>query len=200
MENFKNSLLWYSIKRLLQGIPLIIIVVLFCFAVIQLAPGTPLSLLGGSDGITPEQEAYLTEKWGLNDSLFEQIVNYCKNMLTFDLGDSYRLGRPVMEVILERLPTTLLLLLPSLAIASVLGVSVGMYCARHMHTLGDNVMSVVALAGYSVPLFWIGQMLILIFANTLGWLPVSGLQDLRANHTGLALVWDVFKHLILPGS
>lgn len=88
MENFKNSLLWYSIKRLLQGIPLIIIVVLFCFAVIQLAPGTPLSLLGGSDGITPEQEAYLTEKWGLNDSLFEQIVNYCKNMLTFDLGDS----------------------------------------------------------------------------------------------------------------
>ena len=200
MENFKNSLLWYSIKRLLQGIPLIIIVVLFCFAVIQLAPGTPLSLLGGSDGITPEQEAYLTEKWGLNDSLFEQIVNYCKNMLTFDLGDSYRLGRPVMEVILERLPTTLLLLLPSRAIASVLGVSVGMYCARHMHTLGDNVMSVVALAGYSVPLFWIGQMLILIFANTLGWLPVSGLQDLRANHTGLALVWDVFKHLILPGS
>ena len=150
MENFKNSLLWYSIKRLLQGIPLIIIVVLFCFAVIQLAPGTPLSLLGGSDGITPEQEAYLTEKWGRNDSLFEQIVNYCKKMLTFGLG--------------------------------------------------DNVMSVVALAGYSVPLFWIGQMLILIFANTLGWLPVSGLQDLRANHTGLALVWDVFKHLILPGS
>lgn len=200
MSNFRNSLLWYAIKRLLQGIPLIIIVVLFCFAVIQLAPGTPLSLLGGSDGITAEQEAYLTEKWGLNDSLFTQCINYCTSMLTFDLGDSFRLGRPVMEVILERLPTTLLLLLPALAIAVLLGVSVGMYCSRHMHSLGDSLASILALAGYSVPLFWIGQMLILIFAMRLDWLPVSGLMDLRANHTGFALVWDVFKHLILPGS
>ena len=105
-----------------------------------------------------------------------------------------------MEVILERLPTTLLLLLPALAIAVLLGVSVGMYCSRHMHSLGDSLASILALAGYSVPLFWIGQMLILIFAMRLDWLPVSGLMDLRANHTGFALVWDVFKHLILPGS
>ena len=200
MKNFKNSLLWYAIKRLLQGIPLIIVVVLFCFAVIQLAPGTPLAMLGGSDGLTDEQEAYLTEEWGLNDSIPKQLLTYGKNMLTFDLGDSYRQERPVADIILERIPATLLLLLPALAIAVVLGVSVGVYCSRHMHRLGDNVATVLALAGYSVPLFWVGQMLILIFAMKLDWLPVSGMQDLRANYTGMALVWDVFKHLILPGS
>jgi peptide/nickel transport system permease protein len=200
MENFRNSLSWYAAKRLLQGIPLIIVVVLFCFTVIQLAPGSPLSLMGGSDGITPEQQAMLEEHWGLNESLPKQLLSYSKRMLTFDLGTSYRQSRPVAEIILERLPATLLLLLPALMIAVFLGVSIGMYCARHMHSLGDSFATVLALAGYSVPLFWIGQMLILIFSTKLGLLPVSGLVDLRNNYTGLALVWDVFKHLVLPGS
>lgn len=200
MNNFKNSLLWYSIKRFLLGIPLILVVVLFCFTVIQLAPGSPLTLIGGSDGITPEQQAMLEEQWGLNEPLGKQCLTYCKNMLTFDLGTSYRQSRPVIDIILERLPATLLLMLPALAIAVILGVSVGMYCSRHMHSVGDSVATVFALAGYSVPLFWVGQMLILIFSMKLGWLPVSGMMDVRANHTGIALVWDVFKHLILPGS
>lgn len=200
MKDFRNSLLWYAIKRLLQGIPLIIVVVLFCFAVVQLAPGSPLALMGGSEGITEEQEAYLTEQWGLDQPLSTQCLRYCKNMLTFDLGNSYRQSRPVTDIILERLPATLLLMLPALLIAIAIGVSVGIYCSRHMHTLGDSMMTVLALAGYSVPLFWVGQMLILIFAMKLGWLPVSGMMDLRAGYQGMALVWDVFKHLILPGS
>ena len=184
MNNFKNSLLWYTIKRLLQGIPMILVVVLFCFTVIQLAPGDPLTLLGGSDGITPEQEAMLKEEWGLDEPLAKQCLTYCKQMLTFNLGTSYRQSRPVTE----------------LASAVCLGVRVGMYCSRHMHTLGDNIATIFALAGYSVPLFWVGQMLILIFSMKLGWLPVSGMTDVRQNYTGFALVWDVFKHLILPGS
>lgn len=200
MNNFKNSLLWYTIKRLLQGIPMILVVVLFCFTVIQLAPGDPLTLLGGSDGITPEQEAMLKEEWGLDEPLAKQCLTYCKQMLTFNLGTSYRQSRPVTDIILERLPATLLLMLPALAIAVFLGVRVGMYCSRHMHTLGDNIATIFALAGYSVPLFWVGQMLILIFSMKLGWLPVSGMTDVRQNYTGFALVWDVFKHLILPGS
>lgn len=200
MKNFKNSLLWYAIKRTLQGIPLIIIVVLFCFTVTQLAPGGPVALMGGSEGLTPEQEAMFNEMWGLDKPLWQQCWEYCKKMLTFDLGISFRQSRPVMEIILERLPATALLLLPALTIAVIIGVSVGMYCSRHMHTLGDSLVSVIALAGYSVPLFWIGQMLLLIFSMKLGLLPVSGIKDLRAGYTGMALVWDVFKHLILPGS
>lgn len=198
--NFKNSLAWYAVKRLLQGIPLIIVVVLFCFTVIQLAPGSPVALMGGGDGMTEEQEQYFEEQWGLDKPIAVQCISYCKRMLTFDLGDSYRQGRPVMDIILERIPATLLLLLPALAIAVVLGVTVGMFCAKHMHSISDSAITVVALAGYSVPLFWIGQMFILIFAMKLEWFPVSGLVDLRADHTGIALVWDVFRHLVLPGS
>lgn len=200
MNSFKNSLVWYAIKRLIQGIPMVLIVVLFCFVVIQLAPGSPLSLLGGSDGITPQQQAMLEEQWGLNEPIGKQCLTYFKQMLTFNLGTSYRQNRPVTDLILERLPATLILMLPALALAVLLGVSVGMYCSQHMHSLGDGVASVLALAGYSVPLFWIGQMLILIFAMRLGWLPVSGMTDVRHNYTGLAHVWDVFRHLVLPGS
>jgi peptide/nickel transport system permease protein len=152
MKNFKNGLLWYAIKRILQGIPMVIVIVLFCFTVIQLAPGSPLAMLGGSDGITEKQQAMLEEQWGLNEPLPVQCWKYCKSMLTFDLGTSYRQSRPVADIILERLPATLLLLLPALAIAVLLGVSVGMYCSRHMHSIGDSAATVLALAGYSVPL------------------------------------------------
>ena len=200
MKSFKNSLTWYAIKRLLQGIPLVLVVVLFCFVVIQLAPGSPLALLGGSDGITPQQQAMLEEQWGLNEPLPKQCLTYFKQMLTFNLGTSYRQSRPVRDIILERLPATLLLMLPALAIAVLLGVSVGMYCSKHMHSIGDGVATILALAGYSVPLFWIGQMLILIFAMKLGWFPVSGMTDVRHTYTGFQHVWDVFRHLVLPGT
>lgn len=200
MKNFKNSLLWYACKRALQGIPMVIVVVLFCFCVIQLAPGDPVALMGGSEGMTQEQYDRYAEQWGTDQPLLQQCLTYCKNMITFNLGTSYRQNRPVMDIILERLPATMILLLPALAIACLLGVSIGIYCARHMHNLGDNTFTVLALSGYSVPLFWIGQMLILIFSMKLGLLPVSGMRDLRGPSSGFGLVWDVFKHLILPGS
>lgn len=199
MQNNKNSLLKYSFKRLLQGIPLIVVVVLFSFAIIQLAPGDPVSLIAGGDDMTQEQIDYLTEQWGLDQPLPVQMWRYCTKMLRFDLGISYRQARPVLDIILERLPYTLLLLIPSLLIATIIGVLAGVYCATHMHSTGDSIMTVAALTGYSVPLFWVGQMLILIFAMKLGWFPVSGISDLRSNATGVARIWDVFHHLALPG-
>lgn len=200
MGEFQNSIVWYSAKRLVQGIPMVIVVVLFCFVVIQLAPGTPISMISGSDGITQEQQQLLEEQWGLNEPLAKQSWVYLKNMLSFDLGISYRQGRPVIDIILERLPATLLLMLPALAIAVLLGVSVGIYCSRRMNSFSDSIATVVTLAGYSVPLFWIAQLLILVFSMKLRLFPVSGLTDLRAGYTGLALVWDMFKHLVLPGT
>ena len=199
MRDFKHSLLNYSIKRLLQGIPLIILVVLFSFAIIQFAPGEPISLIAGGDDMTQEQIDYLTEQWGLDQPIHIQMWRYCTKMLRFDLGISYRQARPVLDIILERLPYTLLLLIPSLLIATVIGVSVGVYCATHMHSTGDSVMTVAALTGYSVPLFWVGQMLLLIFAMKLSWFPVSGISDLLSQAQGLAKAWDVFLHLVLPG-
>lgn len=200
VKNFKNTLPWYVIKRVVQGIPLIIIVVLFTFTVIQMAPGSPIALMGGSDGITAEQEAMLKKQWGLDEPLWKQCTSYCKNMLTFELGTSYRQNQPVTEIILDRLPATLILMVPALIAAVILGVGVGMYCSKHMHSLGDSMATVFALAGYSVPLFWIGQLLILIFGMKLGWLPISGMYDLRMNHQGKELVIDVIRHLILPGT
>lgn len=153
MQSYKNTLLYYAVKRLIQGIPLIIVVVLFSFAIIQFAPGDPISLLAGGEDMTQEQIDYLTQQWGLDQPIHVQLWRYCTQLLSFNLGVSYRQARPVMDIILERLPYTLLLLLPSMAIATVIGVCVGVYCATHMHSIGDSAVTIVALTGYSVPLF-----------------------------------------------
>ncbi len=122
----------------------------------------------------------------------------CINILRGDFGYSYRYGQPVFAVILERVPATLLLMLTAQAIAIVAGIGLGMVAgSRTNGTLGLFIRSGAAL-GYALPVFWIGQLLILVFAYQLGWFPVYGMESLRGGYTGIARVLDIAHHLALP--
>ena len=197
--NKKLDLLKYAVKRLLQGIPLIIAVIILCFVLIQLAPGDPVTVMAA--GFTPSEEtrAQLEASWGLDQPLHIQLLRYFGRILKGDFGTSYFQGAPVLEIICDRIPATLLLMFTGILLSSLVGIVGGVICAKRLHKPLDNAISSVALIGYSVPLFWVGQVLILVFAVKLRWLPVSGMENIRESYEGWARAMDICKHLILPG-
>ena len=198
MSSSQKGLIRYICKRLLQGIPMILAVIILCFVIIQIAPGDPIDLMTAGYTPTEEMRAALEETWGLNQPLHVQLWNYLVSMLRGDLGYSYMQGAPVAEVLDERLPKTFLLMFTALAISTLVGVFGGVYSARHMYSFGDNAIRVGAMIGYSAPMFWIAQILILVFAVRLGWFPVSGMVSLRDNYEGIQKVLDVAYHMVLP--
>ena len=197
--NKRTELFKYALKRLLQGIPLIVAVIILCFILIQLAPGDPVTVM--SAGFTPSDEtrAQLEASWGLDQPIHIQLIRYFTRILHGDFGNSYFQGAPVLDIICERIPATLLLMFTGIILSSIVGIIGGVICAKYLHKPIDNVISSVALVGYSVPLFWVGQVLILIFAVKLKCMPVSGMENIRESFEGLDRVLDIGKHLILPG-
>lgn len=195
----QKSLFSFAVQRILQGIPMIILVVILTFVFIQLAPGDPVSMMTVGYDPTPEMRAQLEEQWGLNQSIFMQLVRYLGRLLQGDLGESYFQGKSVVTIIMERLPATLLLMLSAIVVSTLIGIVAGAISAYKMHTTTDNIVTIAALIGYSAPLFWIGQILIIVFAVNLRAFPVSGMYDLRLQATGFAKILDVAKHLFLPG-
>lgn len=193
-----SGLIRYIGKRLLQGIPMVLAVIILCFVIIQLAPGDPITLM--TIGYTPTEEmrAALEATWGLDQPLLAQLWNYLRRMLTGDLGYSYVQATSVSEVLAGRLPKTFLLMFTALTLSTIIGTLAGIYCSRRMYSVGDNVIRVVALIGYSAPMFWIAEVLILVFAVGLGWFPVSGMISLRGNFVGFRKVLDVMYHMVLP--
>ena len=198
MSRSQKELIYYIVKRLLQGIPMILAVIVLCFIIIKLAPGDPISLLTVGYTPTEEMREILESTWGLDKPVLVQLWNYITDMVTGNFGYSYMQSAPVTEILSERLPKTFLLMFTALTLSTILGTLAGIYCSRRMYTLGDNVIRVFALVGYSAPMFWIAEVLILIFAVQLGWFPVSGMVSLRGNYEGLAKVLDVMYHMVLP--
>lgn len=188
----------YLRKRLLTGILVILVSLSLNFALIHLAPGNPISLLAGKDNPSPEMIAALTEKYGLNDPVPIQFVNYIKTLLKGDLGYSILNDQPVSKLIHEKVGPTLLLALTGVILAVIIGTLIGIYAARRKGSKFDTIMSGLSYIFDSTPGFWLGLMLILIFASGLGWLPTAGMVDLRAGSTGFAHFLDVLKHLVLP--
>ena len=167
---------------------------------VHLAPGDPLTFITGEGDISSEQLARLRAEYGLDRPLATQYALYLKKIVTGDLGFSYRYRAPVMELILDRIPATLLLMGPSLALFIGLGIVLGIVAARRSNTSVDLVMSGVALVGWSVPVFWLGQLLLIGFALKLGWFPTQGMFNLRAPAHGLGRALDVAWHLVLPAT
>lgn len=198
MSKSRKNLIKYIIKRLLQGIPMILAVVILCFCIIQLAPGDPITLMTVGYTPTEEMREILEETWGLNQPVIEQLLNYLRRMLSGDFGYSYVQSATVVSVLAERLPKTFLLMFTSLGLSTIIGTLFGIYCSRKMYSLSDNIFRVIALVGYSAPMFWIAEVLILIFGVNLKWFPVSGMVSLRNNYTGLRYVLDVAHHMVLP--
>ncbi|MGI4860192.1 MAG: ABC transporter permease [Janthinobacterium lividum] len=186
---------------LLLSVPVVFGILVLNFFLIHLAPGDPASVLAGEGGAaSPEYMAALRIKFGLDRSLMEQFISYIGNALHFNLGYSFRNDAPVFQLIMDRLWPTLLLMLTAFTFALTGGITLGLLAASARNTLRDAVISLVSLICYATPGFWLGLMLIVIFAIKLGWLPTSGLEDIGAFNEGWARVADVARHLILPGS
>lgn len=185
------------LRRLAFALPLILAVVVVTFALIHLAPGDPAYLLAG-DAPTPEFLAQVRAQYGLDQPLMQQLFNYIAHAARLDFGTSIYFKRPVFTVILERAPATLLLTLCSLVLATIGGMWLGISAARHRGTRRDSLLSAFSLVGYSIPTFWLGQLLVLVFAIWLQWLPTGGYTSTRVSYAGLAYALDVADHLILP--
>ncbi len=155
-------------------IPVLLGVIIVVFTIMYFTPGDPARLILG-DGATPEAVHELREELGLNDSYIVQLGRYLGNLIfRFDLGDSYVSGKPVINEILERFPTTITLGLLSVAISVIVGVSMGIISATKPYSIFDNIATTIALTGVSMPTFWAGLMAVILFSVHLGWLPASG--------------------------
>ena len=190
----------YIGKRCLTGLLCIFIALCINFFLIHAAPGDPVRILVGKDNPSPEMIKVLNEKYGLDQPKPVQFVKYIKNLLKGDLGNSIYTNEPVLDMILNRIGPTALLSLTSAVLALIIGTCIGIFCARRVGSKIDAVTGSVSYLFDSAPSFWLGLMLILIFASILHWLPTSNMVSMREEYTGFAYVMDVIKHLILPVS
>jgi peptide/nickel transport system permease protein len=187
-------------RRLVQALPIVLIVLVANFLLLRLAPGDAVDayvagLGGGADAV---QIAELRVRWGLDRPVWEQLALFLWRMLTLDLGYSYIYNQPVGLLILERLPATLLLMSSGICFAFSLGLTFGVAAARRAGTWADTALVAFALISYALPGFWLGLMMIVIFSVKLAWLPLGGLGTLGSELTGIARVLDVARHLIMP--
>ena len=189
----------YVARRLLQALPLVLLLVVVNFVLIHAAPGDPIAYLAGQSG----DAAYFAEmraRYGLDRPIAEQLGLYLVNVLRGELGYSFAYSQPVLQVVLSRVPATLLLMLSALALATGLGVVLGVVGAWRVESALDYGLSALTLVGYSIPAFFFGQALVIVFAGGLGWFPVQGMVTARGGYSGAAYVLDVLHHLALPAA
>ncbi len=179
------------LQRLIQIIPTLLVVVTITFVLTRMIPGNPAAVVLGPQASLEEIEK-MEEMMGLNDSLGKQYIDYLKNVIKGDFGKSYSYNQPVVELITERIPNTLLISLTSLVIAILISIPLGIISAIKQYSAFDYIAMVFALVGVSMPIFWLGLMLVLVFSVNLGWVPSLGMGSLN---NGL---WDVISHMILP--
>ena len=189
----------YVVRRLLQAIPVLIAIAVIHFLLVQLAPGDSADVLAGEAGTaTPEYVASLREKFGLVRPVYVRLINYVSNVARLDFGYSFREGRPVIGLIVDRMLPTLLLMVVSTLVAVGVGILLGALSARFANGPADAVISVLALLLYATPTFWIGLMMIVLFSVELGILPSGGMQTLGAARSGFSWSVDVAWHVVQP--
>ena len=179
------------LKRILQSLPTLFVVVTITFVLTRMIPGNPAAVVLGPQA-SPQDIAEMEVKLGLDKSKFEQYVDYMSGVIKGDFGTSYVYNRPVTSLIAERIPNTLVITLTSLIIALVLGSCIGILSAVKQYSVLDYIFMVLALIGVSMPIFWLGLMLVNLFSVQLGLLPALGMGTMDKG------LWDVISHMILP--
>jgi peptide/nickel transport system permease protein len=169
----------YILKRLLALIPVLVGVSVLVFLSIYLVPGDPLSAVLGEAVISAERQAELRQQYGFNDPLPVQYFRFAGRAVRGDLGQSLQTRRPVMLEIQSQLMATVQLTLAAMALAILIGVPLGILAATHHNTWVDSLGMLVSLGGISIPTFWSGLMLLVVFSLTLGWLPATGTQGVE---------------------
>jgi peptide/nickel transport system permease protein len=186
-------------RRLIKSVFILLAIVAINFLLVRAAPGDPAMVMAGEAGAADERYVeQLREQFGLNRPLHEQLAIYVAGVATGDLGHSYRQQRPVWDLILERLPPTLVLTGCAFVLALTAGVLLGTLAAMNVGRWSDSAITVLALLSYATPIYWVGLMLILLFSVQLGWLPAFGYESVGAGHEGWDRVADIARHLVLP--
>lgn len=189
----------FLLKRMSYAAVLVLAVLVLNFLLIRLAPGDPIETLAGQmGGMTEEIRAELQRAYGLDKSLPAQLGIYLSRVVTGDLGYSYFFNLPVSQLIVERVPATLLLVMTSLFVAVLVGTTLGVMASRRPDGLLSQIITVVSVVGYSAPVFWTGMLLIILFASVIPIMPVSGMRAAAVRQAGLADMVDVAHHLVLP--
>jgi len=163
----------YILQRLLQAIPILALVSLISFSIMHLVPGDPATLIGGPSA-TPAELQAIRENLGLDKPFHVQLFKFYGGVLQGDLGRSLLLGKPVLEATIERLPVTLSISAYAMLLTLVFGLMTGVVAALRQNTWVDQAAMTFALLGVSIPNFWLGLMMIVLFAVHLGWLPSGG--------------------------
>ena len=195
---FSTRLLAYIARRLAQAVPLVLVVIIINFFLIHAAPGDPVDMLLGGMDTDPEFQAQMRRELGLDQPLWVQLWTYISNVARLDLGYSFRFRQDVATLIMSRLPASLLLMGTSFVISVSFGILLGVLAAYRAGGLLDRLLTGLTLSGYSMPVFWLGQLMLLVFAVDLGWFPIQGMVSLRAASAGFDRLLDVAHHLALP--
>ncbi len=186
-------------QRIAYALILLLAVLVFNFTLLHLAPGDPADVIAGEmGGATKEMLAQIRRDYGLDRPFHEQLFGYISRVAQGDLGHSYYFDRAVTELILERLPATLLLVITSLLIAIVFGTILGVIGARRPNGMLSHIITVLARIGYALPVLWTGVMLIILLASVFPIFPVSGMFDVTSERSGWTYYLDVLHHLVLP--
>ncbi len=188
----------YVVRKLLMGVVTIVLVMTLNFVLMHAAPGDPVTYMLGKNAQNIELKNALMEKYGLNDPVPVQYFRMLKQYASGDFGTSIVYSRPVIDVIAEKLASTLVLVLTGSLLGLLIGAAMGITAARKEGSGIDAVYSGSAYIFNAMPGFWVALMLIVIFATRLKWLPTQGMVDLRAGYTGFKLYVDILKHMVLP--
>lgn len=191
--------LYAYLKRIMYAIVLLLAVIVLNFTLVQIAPGDAVTaLVGDMGGATPELIARMRAEYGLDQSLPLQLLKYISKMVRGDLGISFTHNLPVVDLIKEYLPASLLLVITAFFLALIIGTFLGVVAAQKPNSWFNHIITVVSLSGYAAPVFWTGLMLLIAFSYYFPIFPASGMQTVGFQGSTLAYIWDVLQHLVLP--
>lgn len=186
-------------RRLFAVVPVVLAVVTINFALIHAAPGDPASVLAGPEAPL-DYVLEVHHRLGLDQPLWQQYALYIGSVLRGDLGTSFGHRSPVASIILDRLPATLLLSSTAFILSVALGVTLGIFAASSRHSVLGRLTETLAMIFYSIPTFFVGLVLILLFGVALRVLPVQGISTVAVNYAGMDAVGDVARHLVMPAT